>query len=76
MYRLFISMAKHLGIRVIAEGVELEEQVEFLKSSNCDEIQGFLISRPMIADNIVTLFEQKLLPIPKSDDYSLRNPID
>ncbi|MCP3851721.1 MAG: EAL domain-containing protein [Gammaproteobacteria bacterium] len=71
-----ISMAKHLGIRVIAEGVELEEQVEFLKSSNCDEIQGFLISRPMIADNIVTLFEQKLLPVPKSGDYTHRNPID
>ncbi|MCU7835561.1 MAG: EAL domain-containing protein [gamma proteobacterium symbiont of Taylorina sp.] len=57
-----ISMAKHLDIKVIAEGVELEEQVEFLKMSGCDEIQGFLISRPMTADNVVTLFEQKLLP--------------
>jgi len=34
----------------------------FLKKEGCDEIQGFLISRPMTADNVITLFEQKLLP--------------
>ena len=41
-----IAMAHGLNMRVIAEGVETEGQREFLKAHGCDEIQGFLISRP------------------------------
>ena len=44
-----IVMAQCLGIRVVAEGVETESQLEFLRASKCDEIQGYLISRPMPA---------------------------
>jgi EAL domain-containing protein (putative c-di-GMP-specific phosphodiesterase class I) len=42
-----LSMAQGLGIRVVAEGIETEEQLQFLVERHCDEIQGFLISRPL-----------------------------
>ncbi len=42
-----ISMAKDLQLQVIAEGVETEEHVEFLKNSKCDIAQGFFFARPM-----------------------------
>lgn len=46
-----IAMSKGLRLHVVAEGVETEEQVEFLAQHQCHEIQGFLISRPLaIAD--------------------------
>ena len=42
-----ISMAKTLGMTVITEGVENEDQVEFLKQSGCDIFQGFYFSKPL-----------------------------
>ncbi|MDE3735827.1 EAL domain-containing protein [Pseudomonas resinovorans] len=42
-----ISMAHHLRLRVIAEGVESESQFAFLKKSHCDEFQGYYFARPM-----------------------------
>lgn len=44
--RSLISMAKNLGIQVIAEGVENNEQAQFLKEINCDYSQGFFFSKP------------------------------
>ncbi len=44
-----VAMARGLKLRVIAEGVETPWQLAFLKSIGCDEIQGYLISRPKIA---------------------------
>jgi diguanylate cyclase (GGDEF)-like protein/PAS domain S-box-containing protein len=42
-----ITMGHNLKMRVIAEGVESEEQLQFLKYHGCDEVQGYLISKPM-----------------------------
>jgi EAL domain-containing protein (putative c-di-GMP-specific phosphodiesterase class I) len=47
-----ISMAKSLNLKVIAEGVETEEQMSFLRQHQCDEIQGYYLSRPIAADEV------------------------
>jgi EAL domain-containing protein (putative c-di-GMP-specific phosphodiesterase class I) len=52
-----ISLGKALGVNVIAEGVETAEQEAFLRSHGCDEIQGFLYSKPCDPDTFVKLFQ-------------------
>ena len=42
-----IAMAHNLRLKVVAEGVETLEQIRFLRERNCDEVQGYLISRPI-----------------------------
>jgi EAL domain-containing protein (putative c-di-GMP-specific phosphodiesterase class I) len=47
-----ISMAKSLNLKVIAEGVEDEAQMSFLRAHQCDEIQGYYFSRPLTVDKV------------------------
>jgi EAL domain-containing protein (putative c-di-GMP-specific phosphodiesterase class I) len=54
-----ISMAQGLGLKVVAEGVDLEAQAVFLNEQGCDEMQGFLFSGPVPAEE----FEQFLTPV-------------
>jgi len=42
-----IAMGRSLELVVIAEGVETEEQLAFLKGHECDQLQGYLLSRPL-----------------------------
>ena len=51
-----VTMAHTLGMRIIAEGVELEEQFTFLKEINCEVAQGYLFSKPVPADQFALLF--------------------
>lgn len=53
--RTIISMGREMGMRVIAEGVETERQMKFLDEHRCDEIQGFLLSKPVSADDLIIL---------------------
>jgi EAL domain-containing protein (putative c-di-GMP-specific phosphodiesterase class I) len=47
-----ISMAKNLNLKVIAEGVENEAQMSFLRAHQCDEIQGYYFSKPLPLEEI------------------------
>jgi CheY-like chemotaxis protein len=47
-----ISMAKSLNLKVIAEGVEDEAQLSFLRAHQCDEIQGYYFSKPLAVDKV------------------------
>jgi EAL domain-containing protein (putative c-di-GMP-specific phosphodiesterase class I) len=47
-----INMGKALGLTVVAEGVETNEQDSFLRAGACDELQGYLFSKPVPADAI------------------------
>jgi diguanylate cyclase (GGDEF)-like protein/PAS domain S-box-containing protein len=53
--RALVVMARSLHIGVVAEGVETEEQLSFLRQHHCDKVQGFLFSRPLPADKFATL---------------------
>jgi diguanylate cyclase (GGDEF)-like protein/PAS domain S-box-containing protein len=58
--RAVISMAHSLKLRVIAEGVETVEQLEFLKARECDEAQGYYFSRPVPAHQFANLLRTGL----------------
>ncbi len=61
-----IAMAHSLDLRVVAEGVETLQQLEFLRGVQCDEIQGYFISPPAPADEVSLLLDKKhLMPTPK-----------
>ncbi|HTL90210.1 MAG TPA: EAL domain-containing protein, partial [Leptolyngbya sp.] len=50
--RTIISLAHSLDLNVVAEGVETQTQLDFLKANGCDQIQGYLFGRPIAADAI------------------------
>jgi EAL domain-containing protein (putative c-di-GMP-specific phosphodiesterase class I) len=58
--KVIINLAKDLGLKVIAEGVENERQLEFLSQRMCDEIQGFYYYKPMPADEVERVLKEGL----------------
>ena len=57
--RTIITMGQTLNRKIVAEGVETEDQLELLRSYRCDEIQGYIFSRPLPADGMMAFFEEK-----------------
>jgi diguanylate cyclase (GGDEF)-like protein len=58
-----ISMAHRLGVRVIAEGVETEDQMKFLTNYKCDEFQGYYFSEPIPADRFTNLLKNNSISV-------------
>ncbi len=56
-----IALAEALGMKVTAEGIETEGQHRFLQGSGCDQLQGFLFSRPVLADQITARLEAEAI---------------
>lgn len=58
--RAIIAMAHSLELKVVAEGVETQAQMDFLKSQRCDEIQGYLISKPVPVEQFAQLLREQV----------------
>lgn len=53
-----VSMGHNLGLRVVAEGVENKPQLEFLREQGCDEVQGYLLGKPISADAMTQMLKK------------------
>ena len=54
-----ISLGQKLNMKVIAEGVETDEQLAFLTANHCDEIQGYHFSKPIAPDAVEAMLRQQ-----------------
>jgi diguanylate cyclase (GGDEF)-like protein/PAS domain S-box-containing protein len=55
-----ITMAHSLGLEVVAEGVETEEQLQLLSEQRCDTVQGFLLGRPIVPEKLTRLISNEV----------------
>ncbi len=74
---MIVGLGKNLGLDVVAEGVETEGQLEYLRNQGCDIAQGYLYARPQAPDDLVAwlatsqrVSETRIrsVPVPKRDD--------
>ena len=56
--KAIMALAKQLGLKVVAEGVEEESQLDFLKQNGCETIQGYLLGRPLPAEELEAVLLQ------------------
>lgn len=56
--KLLVDLARSLDLKIVAEGVETEEQFRILEELGCDMVQGFLLGRPMSAERVAVLFRE------------------
>jgi EAL domain-containing protein (putative c-di-GMP-specific phosphodiesterase class I) len=67
-----ISMARSLRLLVVAEGVETQQQLEFLRAHDCDEAQGYFFSRPMPPRRFARLLKDGIKPLKSIRDTASR----
>ena len=60
LVKLILDIARYLGLRVVAEGVETEGQLELLRNAGCDMVQGFYFSRPLPPEDFERLIEREI----------------
>ena len=60
---VMLSLAKHLNLSTVAEGVENEEQLEFLATQGCNLIQGYLTGRPLLPEHAIELLKASRPPV-------------
>ena len=57
--RATIALAHNLKLKTVAEGVDSQEQLEFLQALSCDYIQGYLFSKPLLAEDFERFIEER-----------------
>ncbi len=70
-----IEMGHKLGYGIVAEGIETEEQLAILKSLDCETAQGYLFSKPVDANTILTLLNrncrsEEMKPFSDTESYT------
>ena len=68
-----VALGRTLGVRVLAEGVEEQEQAEALQLFGCDQAQGYLFSRPLDTDAATALLQRGYLPPPLAHPATVRS---
>lgn len=63
---MIIMIGRHLGLSIVAEGVETEKQLQYLKEHNCHKIQGYYFSKPLSEDSLLALLQKESI-----DDHNL-----
>ncbi|MFM6157490.1 MAG: EAL domain-containing protein, partial [Sphaerospermopsis kisseleviana] len=57
-----VTLGQSLGLRLIAEGVEQPAELEFLRSIHCDDVQGFLLYRPLSVEQVTEVLKNEQFP--------------
>ncbi len=74
--KTIISIAHDMKLRVIAEGVETEGQASFLRTHHCDEMQGYLFSRPVPPEELEQMLrEGRSMPVPEEERQALERTL-
>jgi EAL domain-containing protein (putative c-di-GMP-specific phosphodiesterase class I) len=63
-----LNLAQSLGLGCVAEGIENNEQLDYLKQQICADMQGFLFSRPLAAEDVSRVLAEVMGPKPLVDD--------
>ncbi len=71
--KAIITLARDLKLKIVAEGVETKEQLDFLIELQCDTIQGFLLGRPMPAEQATDFFQKRYIEITSFANSSKHN---
>jgi EAL domain-containing protein (putative c-di-GMP-specific phosphodiesterase class I) len=64
-----VDLGRNLGLRVVAEGVEDPQTLQEIDALGCDAIQGYYISRPLPADDLIHWLEQQQVATPTSQPH-------
>ena len=64
-----LAMARSLRLKVVAEGVETPDQVQFLERRGCDEMQGYYFSKPLPADELTAYLREREAALEESGGH-------
>ena len=73
LVRAIIAMGRALKLEVLAEGVETYNQFSFLRDEQCDEVQGYLLGKPMTANDFNARFPDRVAKLPTRELQLIKN---